>query len=122
MTETKNDKIKKKIRNKHRTLSAFARVAGIDRYELQKMFTRELRPNEEKQILTALETLSPEDLNIPTEKLELLKSKIEEAGGIYKFCKDNPEFEKRHVYQVCNGEFSIKSRTYKALLKFFNIE
>lgn len=115
------EQIKTKIREKHKTLSAFARMAGIDRYELQKMFAREMSKQEQKQILDALEIVPAEDLSIPADKLELLRSKIQEAGGIPKFASDNPGFEKRHVYLAYNGEFTVQSKTVQQLFKHFGI-
>jgi len=120
-----SEQIKARIfKKKHKTVSAFARTSKLDRTWLQITLRpgRTLKPEEAKLILDRLETAKVEDLSIPEDKLELFKSKIQEAGGIYKFAQDNPQFTKRHVYSVYNGGFSMKSGTVKKLFKFLKIK
>lgn len=114
--------VKKRIQKKHGTISAFARVANIDRYDLQKMFARKaLTKEEQKTILDKLQETSPEAVGIPPEKLELLRSKLQEAGGVYKFCKDHPEFEKRHVYRAYKGGYVSGGGMAQRLMDYFSI-
>lgn len=114
--------LSKQILKDHKSVSAFCRASGIDRIEWQKMSIRkEMTQEEVKRIEDALQKTSPEAQGIPPEKLELLRSKLEEAGGVREFCRSHPEFEVRHVYRAYNGQYVSGRGMAQRLVEFFEI-
>jgi hypothetical protein len=121
----KKEVLKTKIKKKFGSLSNFARVAGIDRYSLQKTFARKEIPSEERAVLEkAYQDLDgkPTGNVIDPDKLALLRAKIDEVGGRYQFCKLNPDFNIREVYYVYSGERVRLSKLVQRLFDHFNIE
>jgi len=104
--------VKQKIKRKFGTLSKFARLVAMDRYELQKLFAAtEKNMNEERQkrmvdlFELAERTKASATANELTPKLrKAIKTAIDlEYGGVEQFCKTNPEFNKFSVWQIVNG-------------------
>lgn len=120
--------LKKKIKKKYKTMSSFARVAGIERYELQKMFSRkELTEAEKARMEALIATTAPEGEQIPAERLELLKSKIQENGGVAAFSASvldengGPVFSKRMLHYIYGGHLKLNMGIVKKLFEYFNI-
>jgi hypothetical protein len=120
------EKLKQKIIKKFGTISGFARVSKLDRYELQKLFARKQIPLETAKSLSQkcdeLEKVNSIANPIDPEKLKLLRAAIDDAGGRYKFCKDNPTFDMRQIYYVYEGERVRMSPLIKRLFEHFKIE
>lgn len=111
------------IKEKFGSLSAFARVAKIDRYELQKTFARQTMTNREYLKLERLmnRKKSPPKTTYDSKLKKLIKA-INKYGGVYKFTKDNPEFSRRYVYVVCSGGTNKLTDTVQKLFDHFQIE
>lgn len=117
--------LKDNIKTKFGTLSNFARLGGFDRYRLQIIFARGTTPadSELQKINTAYETLEPKetgDLIDPVKLAELAK-RIDEYGGVYKFCQDHPKFKQAPVYALISGKRKRNSTLVKKLFKHFKI-
>lgn len=120
--------LKKKIKKKYKTMSSFARVAGIERYELQKMFSRkELTEAEKTRMEALIATTAPEGEPISAERLELLKSKIQENGGVSAFSatvldeNGEPVFSKRMLHYIYSGQMKLNEGLVKKLFEYFKI-
>ena len=117
--------LKDKITRKFGTLSNFSRLAGIDRYELQKKFARRvLDPNDLAMIEWKARTLTSKKGagDIAPKKLRDLKRAVREYGGVLKFTTDNPTFSRDSVNQILAGRRKRISPVVKSLLEFFRIE
>lgn len=117
--------IKDKIKTKFGTISNFARLAGLDRYRLQIIFAKGTTPpkDELKAIWDKYNELKPKETGdlIDREKLELLKMYIDQRGGVYKFCQDNPAYPQNQVYPLIAGKRKRNSALVKSLFEFFKI-
>ncbi len=117
--------LKDKITRKFGTLSNFSRLAGIDRYELQKKFARRsLDPADTKKIEDLTRTLTPHKGkgDIAPKKLNELKRAVREYGGVLKFVTDNPDFSRDSVNQILAGRRKRISPVVKSLFESFKIE
>lgn len=116
------EEAKEAILDKFGTVSAFARAAGIERYELQKMFSRiALTEDEQVTLLTLIENTPTKVEGISPEKLELFRSKIQEAGGPNKFANEHPEFEKRGIFYTYEGKRKWIIGSTKRLFEHFKL-
>ena len=117
---------KLKIEKIFGTVSAFARITGSDRYELQKMLKRQELTETDRAALRLLFELHKRSIDpsrITKEKLSLIRKRLNEFGGVYLFCKENPEFQMGQVYAVYNGQVkTLQSKVAKKLFEFFKIE
>ncbi len=122
--------VKKKIRAKFGTMANFARIAKIDKYELQKkmaMVAYNPSSNESKIILARIVLESSvlkapnRGAQIPSEKLKSLISEIKKSGGVNAFCAENPKFSSRSVFQILQGRRRKMSPGVQALFDHFNI-
>lgn len=122
---TKED-LKEKIKKKFGTLSNFARLAKLDRYRLQIVFAKGTTPpeGELQAIRNAYKELKPKETGdlIDPKKLELLEMYIEQRGGVYQFCRDNPQYPQNQVYPLIAGKRKRNSALVKSLFEFFKIE
>jgi len=117
---TKDD-LRDSIKKKFGTMSNFARIGGINRYDLQKMFARkDMNPVDRSVIEKALKLENKG--HIDQDKLSRIKKAIDDAGGCYTFTKDNEGFPQRLTYMIYNGEQKRESKLYKRLLLHFKIE
>jgi hypothetical protein len=119
------DVLKQRIKNKFGTLSNFARLGNFDRYRLQIVFARGTTPPEEelKAIQNAYVDLKPKETGdlIDPQKLETLKMWIDQMGGVYKFCQDNPDFKQAQVYALISGKRKRNSDLVKRLYEHFKL-
>lgn len=123
------DTFKARIKTKFGTMARFAELADISRYELQKAFMPFYwgkKPYVEllrKAIKKSADIdPSPTAAELDNETLHKLKTAINEAGGVYKFCKRNKKFTPRSLYFIFAGERVRKSGVVLDLLKKFKIE
>jgi hypothetical protein len=112
----------KKVKKKFGTYSDFARAIGMERYDWQLLMARKDLP---KATMDDLEKKlndlpDPGDIN-DDPRMDVLKAKITEAGGPYAFCKANPTFNMRQVYEVFNGQRLRESKLVRSLFVHFGI-
>lgn len=118
---TTKENLKDSIKLKFGTLSNFARLAKINRYELQKIFARkEISSGDFKKIESKLKLRNIS--HVDQSKLKLLKKAIDDAGGCYAFTKENEGFPQRLTYMIYNGQQKRESALFKKLLSHFKIE
>lgn len=122
--------VKKRIKKKFGTMSNFARIANIDRYELQKklaMVAYDSASVDNKKTLSEINRIAAglkvpnRGAQIPIEKLKLLTAEIKKNGGVNKFCLENPQFSSRSVFQILQGRRRKMSPGVQALFDFFHI-
>ncbi|NCX55961.1 MAG: hypothetical protein EBW87_02030 [Burkholderiaceae bacterium] len=117
-------KLKNRIQKKFRTISNFARISGIERYELQKLFAVK---NPDLDMLIRVEKAYKMCKSVDTgnvissDKLQALKACIDEAGGVYKFTTDFPNFTRRDVYDIYNGKRKRLTPFMQSLFDHFKI-
>jgi hypothetical protein len=117
---TKKD-LRDSIKLKFGTLSNFARLSKINRYELQKMFARkDISPIDVKAIQAGLKLRNKS--HVDQAKLKLLRKAIDDAGGCYAFTKKHHDFSQRLTYMIYNGQQKRESALFKKLLNHFKIE
>ncbi len=112
------------IINKFGTLSKFARLSGYPRYDLQKLFARKEVYDEELRVISALCSRTKdkaEDSEITPENIKHLSKALKKAGGVIKFCRDNPQFNEQSVFQILSGKRKRKTAMVWELLKHFKL-
>lgn len=121
--------IKGKIKEKFGSMSVFARKAGIDRYELQKMFARkELTDLQTANLITALARTDdlPEADQITPEQVERLRNEIMCMGGVHSFSEfaktEGHDFPVTSIYQVLDGKRKKMAGLAKRLFEYFEIK
>lgn len=119
--ETAIEKLKAKIKKKFKTYSHFAKVAKLDRYEFQKYFLAktDLEMVDQKylkKIMAGLDNRSADD------KISEMKKNIEAEGGVYFFCKNNPQFNNITVAEIMTGKIKTVSPVVQDLLNHFKIK
>lgn len=119
------EQVKNKIKTKFGSISRFARIANLDRYELQKLFGR-TNPNikdlqkvlklaQGSQMKTSGKEISPE-------QVAALKQALEEYGGVIKFSRDHPEFgHKVSIFQILSGHRKRTTDKVRELFTHFKI-
>jgi HD-GYP domain-containing protein (c-di-GMP phosphodiesterase class II) len=118
-------KLKKVIKERFGSMTKFAALIKVDRYELQKFFAAADKnyTKERKQRVLELHALA---LNTPVENTDTelteeirtaLEARIEELGGVSKFCEDHPEFSKVSVWHILNGTRKTVNPTVKKLIE-----
>ncbi len=122
--------VKKRIKKKFGTMSNFARIAKIDRYDLQKkmaMVAYNPSSKESRLILSRIVLESSvlkvpnRGAQIPPEKLKSLIIEIKKSGGVNAFCAENPKFSSRSVFQILQGRRRKMSPGVQALFDHFKI-
>lgn len=116
---------KNKCKKKFGSLSNFARVTKRKRMDLQILLAKKQIPREDEESLERdFESYNGDPVGnvITSEQLECLKICIGEAGGVYQFCKNNPDFSQRQVYEVVSGNRMRLSRLVKKLFIHFEIK
>ncbi len=120
-----NAGVKNKIKRKFGSLTRFAKLAGIDRYELQKDFARKvLSPKRAKELDRLVTRTKDKSLGneFTTERLKALRAKIEAAGGPAKFCEEYPKFSYVSLIQILAGKRKLVSATVRELFEHLQIE
>lgn len=117
--------VKNKIKRKFGSLTRFAKLAGVDRYDLQKDFARKtLTPKRAKELEKLVARTSDKRLanEFTPERLEALRAKIEAAGGAQKFCDEYRRFSYVSLIQILAGKRKLVSATVRELFDHFKIE
>jgi hypothetical protein len=121
--------LKAEIKKKFGSMSHFARLADPDnaaefRQRLQIMFAV-VTPDAEfmANVVNFLANTGPIVIGGPIdpEKLELLKTKINEAGGVAKFCEENTLFPQFSVYQILSGKRKRMTEMVQDLFDHFQL-
>jgi len=116
--------VKKRMKDKFGQYSVFARLAGLDRYELQRDFLEAHRVD--KSVIKAMAELvektgAPKD-EISPEKIEELRKALVNAGGVVKFCRENTGFAEQSVFKILAGKRKRLTGKVKDLFDHFKIE
>jgi hypothetical protein len=118
------DRLLAKIKKKFGSLSAFAEIAGLDRYELQKHFARK-KPDENitwslnnKCLVLKPRTRKGE---ISPKQLKSLKRAINESGGVLAFTRENSEYSKDSIFQILSGKRKRMTPKVKKLFSHFEL-
>jgi len=124
-------KLKDRIKEKFGTLSNFSRLAGIDRTALQIVFDKNTKPTKEElqKLNAACKSIKAVQTGnvIDPKKLERLRAAIDECGGVYKFCRDNPGdevtpgYDENQIYPLLSGKRKRNSDLLKRLYDHFGI-
>ncbi len=117
------DKLKADIREKFRTMSRFARMAKIDRYELQKIFARTYNDKEVRKLQRLYHKIQPRAVNgeISEKQREALRLAIFMAGGVTAFVRENPEFSKVSIFQIMGGQRRLMTKNVEKLFQKLKI-
>jgi ribosome-associated translation inhibitor RaiA len=133
------DALKTYIKKKFGSLSKFAVLAKIDRYEVQKVIAaakkntgkykgtqaRAVERGKKIDEFYALAERTPADYSddeITPALRKLIEKKIKEFGGIQQFCQEFPQFKYINVYQTMTGERSKLTTSVRELLTTLRIE
>jgi hypothetical protein len=120
------ERLKKAIRKKFGTFTKFAKLAGLNYYDLKKGFLDAQKV--ERQDLADMEALlnatdGPDEFTLALRKS--LQEAINEYGGVLMFCMANARFTASTVFQILSQEKESYKRitpTIKRLLDHFNIK
>jgi hypothetical protein len=117
--QEKRDKLRGRIDFKFKSISKFSRLAGIDRYEIQKFFAR--KEVDEVFMATLNDAVGKvklkfEDGEITDRKIKALKTAVKKFGGVAEFVRQNPEFAVKSIYQIMQGR---RSRMTEQVQKLF---
>jgi hypothetical protein len=119
-----NDNVHKAIIRKFGKVSKFARLARLNRYDLQKLFSRKNNTQNELGRITHLVEVTrvrPQDGDLTPAKAKRLATALKQAGGVIKFCRDNPQFAEQTVFQVLSGRRKRMTPKVKELFDYFKI-
>lgn len=122
--EDNPEKLKKFIKEKFRTLSRFAEVSGLDRYEIQKAFTpfyfqnpKYVRFRKEIYEKASKTGLTVKQTELSAEQLKALRKAIDDKGGCYKFSQEVGF----RVYDIYNGTRVRISGQVEQLINYFGL-
>jgi len=126
------DQLTKKIKGKFGTISRFCRFAGIDRYELQILFTlirKRKNPSEEqRERLAELNRLvidtreKQNDKDITFEIRHKAKKAIDnDYGGVQNFVFHHPEINEVNVYHLLQGRRKLRTKKINHILNILGI-
>jgi len=109
-------------------MTKFAALIKVDRYELQKFFAAADKnyTKERKQRVLELHSLAMNtpvgntDKELTEEIRTALEARIEELGGVSKFCEDHPEFNKVSVWHILNGTRKTINPAVEKLIQITN--
>lgn len=121
----KTSTIQKLITHKFGTITKFAKLAKVNRYELQKIFAKEeVTPDQASWLknLASTTKIDHTDVEIHPEKLELLKKALNAFGGVTRFTATNPRFSRDSVNQILAGRRKRISPVVQDLFDYFYIE
>lgn len=119
------ESLKKQIKKKFGKYSNFARAANWNRYELQRDFLTKRRVDDDtlKKVARLVSTLSHEvpprsDRNT-AKKIKSLRRALNDAGGVIKFCRENPAFSTGTVFKVLAGDQRYIGGNGKVMKRLF---
>lgn len=123
------EELKFNIKEKFGSITKFAELVKVERYDLQKFFAaaeKKMTP-ERQQYLDTLGKLVkftkvkplPSELDGPIRK-KIAKA-IEDFGGVEYFCQENPRFNPTSVRHIINGTRKRINNSVKSLLTHLKI-
>lgn len=118
------EQIRKKIKAKFGSLSNFAEISGIPRYDIQKAFARKVP---DKKFMALLEMKCnvlrprPVDGEITPSDRKKLERALNEAGGVIEFTRKNPDFSKDSIFQILSGKRKRMTEKVKELFSHFEL-
>lgn len=119
---TRTEKIKRDIKKKFGTISNFAKQNKLDRYGLQKTFAKRNPSELELAPIESALKLRIGKFGVMTPvKFRQLKWAIKKAGGVKKFCLDNPEFSEDTVFKILAKNRKMISGVTEKLLNHFGL-
>ncbi len=103
--------LQKRIKGKFGTISKFARLSGEDRYELQKLFSRQLDDASEVARVSKLVVnteVRVEANDLTAKHIKAFRAALDKAGGVRKFIADNskngkPVFVESTIHNILSG-------------------
>jgi hypothetical protein len=87
-------------------MSRFAKLAKLDRYDLQKFFARKNNTIQEfARIEHLVEAVASKATSgeISEAQIKKLRKALKRAGGVITFSKENDQFAEKSLYQILNG-------------------
>lgn len=96
--------VKNQIKKKFGTVAKFAKLADLDYYDLQKIFYSG-DPDKLFEVSKKIMSIEvePTDGEINDVQREKLKAKMDKAGGVIAFCRDNPKYSRVTIFQILSG-------------------
>jgi hypothetical protein len=122
--------LKTTIKEKFGSMTKFAKLIGMDRYELQKFFAaaeKKMTPEREEK-LKKLADQAEKTSNKATEEdmtdalRDRIREEINNRGGATAFCEANPEFNIFSVRQAYNGNRLKITPAVRKLMKKLKIK
>lgn len=117
-------RLQKQIKDKFGSISKFARLARVDRYDLQKLFARKDEDADVVQEIWGICQATAnkgESTDLNQAVILRLSKAIKKAGGAYRFSKENPEFAHKSVCQILAGKRKRITPNVNKLLKHFEL-
>lgn len=122
--------IKAKIKKKFGSLTKFATLAKLDRYQLQKFFAaaeKNMTPERKAYILELDKIANATKVEATKYELsesirQMISDKLHEMGGVKKFCTEHPGFSEVSIFQVINGTRKRITDKVQSLIKILNIQ
>lgn len=114
--------LKSKIKKKFKKYSVFAQIAGIDRYVMQSEFLVKEKVSEEiyDKYSSLCDSLDASGHVVDKSVLALMKAKVEEYGGPFKFAKDH-DISRHTLFQVLRGKYQSVTPIVKKILDALGI-
>lgn len=122
---SKKEKVHQSIVDKFGTMSRFARLAKIDRYQLQKLFARQQDDTLELakiSVLVKTTPLKPSEGEITARQIKALHKALNESGGVVAFCRANEEFPEQSVFGILAGKRVRITPKVRKLLDHFGLK
>lgn len=117
--------VKKEIKKKFGSYSEFARLAGIDRYEFQKSFleSHKVEKKEIKRIHVLCANTEGPKPEISQEKIDKLRVKVDEAGGVITFCRKHSDIiSEQSLFTLLRGGRNRLTNKVKDVFEYFEIK
>ncbi len=122
--------VQKSIKVKFGSLTKFAALVKMERYDLQKFFAaaaKKMTPEREKQLdaikaLVKSTKVAKLDNEITNDLRAQITQAIEDFGGASYFCQENPQFNYTSLNHIMQGRRKRISASVKNLLSTLNIK
>lgn len=121
----KPEKVKQFIKKKFGTMSRFCRLAGYDRYELQKVLSLKNSGMELAKIYDkAVKTKDTFGGNEITDELRngLTEAINKKFGSVLAFCEAYPQFKAATIYQILDGKRKNITGIVQRMMEILNVK
>jgi hypothetical protein len=118
------EQLQAKIKEKYGSMSKFAKLAKLDRYNLQKLFARKVVTPEDLAIISSLvedTENKPTKGEITPAQIKALSKALKQAGGVIQFVKRNKRFSEVSLYQILDGRRKRITPMVKKLFDHFQL-